>query len=166
MGKRMNRQEAARLLGYKNRKHGAASARTPEYRSWESMKARCYNPNNPDYAHYGARGIGVDPRWKADFSAFLADMGERPLGTSLDRIDNDGPYCRANCRWAADSIQGRNKRTNVLVEWYGARLTLVELSERTGKPYSRLHERIVRRGWSVDRAVSAPPRGHREASQP
>jgi hypothetical protein len=83
--------------------------RTPTYRSWEAMWRRCTVPQSPDYANYGGRGITIDAAWK-DFAAFLRDMGERPLGHSLDRVDNDGDYGPGNCRWATPAQQLRNRR--------------------------------------------------------
>jgi hypothetical protein len=73
------------------------------------MVQRCTNPNNIGFADYQGRGITMDERWMV-FANFLADMGERPDGTSLDRIDNDGPYEPGNCRWATQSEQNRNQR--------------------------------------------------------
>ncbi len=89
-------------------KHG--KCRTPEWRSWQSAIGRCERPSMPSYPDYGGRGIAMCDRWRRDFSAFLADMGARPAGTTLDRIDPNGDYEPGNCRWATLSEQNRNKR--------------------------------------------------------
>lgn len=93
--------------------HGASGGRkqkTPEYHSWLAAKQRCFNPNNIAYRYYGGRGIGMCDRWKDSFAAFLADMGSRPEGMSLDRIDSDGHYEPGNCRWATRTTQSANQR--------------------------------------------------------
>lgn len=80
------------------------------YTSWISMLHRCYNPKNPGYELWGGRGITVCNRWRTSFDAFLADMGERPPGYSLDRINPDGNYEPSNCQWATYRQQTRNRR--------------------------------------------------------
>lgn len=104
-------RERARVLGKARTTHGASMPTSPlhaTYKSWQAMKARCDYAQHKDFPRYGGRGIRYDPRW-SDFAAFFADMGTRPDGTTIDRIDSDGPYDRANCRWATPDIQGANR---------------------------------------------------------
>jgi len=82
---------------------------SPTYVSWQSMRTRCLNPNSADYHHYGGRGICVCPEWDS-FEQFLADMGERPVGMTLDRREVNGNYCADNCRWATAVEQRHNQR--------------------------------------------------------
>lgn len=103
----------------------------PLFTVWKSMRQRCNNPNMPSYFRYGGRGISVCPQW-ADFWQFVSDMGPRPVGTSLDRIDNDGNYEPANCRWASKKEQQRNQRRAVYVTIEGAQYRAIELAERYG----------------------------------
>lgn len=98
-----------KLLGNKNAKtHGLS--RHYLYTTWATMKSRCYNSNSFKFKHYGARGITVCERWLNSFPNFLEDMGDRPDGMTLSRIDNDGPYCKENCEWQTPSQQNYNRR--------------------------------------------------------
>ena len=134
--------------------HGMSG--TPTHMAWVGMRQRCLNPSGNRYHRYGGRGIKVCERWLESFENFLADMGESPIGMSLDRIDNDGDYEPNNCRWADDSEQNRNRSIAKIVTAQGITMTLPEWSDKTGIPQHVLRNRLYRDGWDTDRAVSTP----------
>lgn len=135
-------------------KHGGHGSRT--YGSWAKMIARCHNPQTPEYKWYGARGIVVCDRWRHSFSAFRADVGERPSRAhSIDRIDNDRGYEPGNCRWATRAEQSRNTSRNRFYEWRGERLTLTDWSAKLGISPTTLFGRL-REGWTLERAFTEP----------
>ena len=110
-----------------NYKHGLRQH--PLYGTWKSMKARCYCKSASNYPRYGGRGITVCERWRDDFAAFLADMGEKPSANhSLERIDNEGPYSPQNCRWATAKEQTKNRRKYVMPNKQGEKHPLAKLS--------------------------------------
>lgn len=98
-------------IARKQHGHYAGNKPSPTYNSWLSMKARCRNPQTNGYKYYGGRGITYCPEWET-FSAFLADMGERPAHHTLDREDPDGNYSPSNCRWATIETQRGNRSKN------------------------------------------------------
>lgn len=100
------RRERASSSDHGHKRRGLSS---PTYVSWSRMMQRCNDPNSNRWSLYGGRGITVCPQWRT-FQGFLADMGERPPGKTLDRINVDGNYEPDNCRWATASEQARNRR--------------------------------------------------------
>lgn len=131
------------------RTHGQTGTRT--YKSWQSMRERCERPAHIGWRLYGGRGIRVCERW-ISFENFRADMGERPDGCTLDRIDVNGDYSPENCRWATRTEQGRNMRTNRIVIYHGEAMPICAAIERGTVAVGTVHARI-RRGWSVDDAI-------------
>lgn len=136
-------EEARERMSRDRTKHGHARRRpegragTATYYVWAAMVQRCTNRKSADWKDYGGRGISVCERWRK-FEYFLADMGEKPRGMSIDRVDNDGPYSPENCRWATLRQQAANNRkvtlTDADVEWVRANpdKTLRELAEALG----------------------------------
>ena len=138
-------------------KHGMTD--TAEYRCWCHILSRCSNPNVPSYHDYGERGISVCDRWKESFSNFYEDMGKRPDGTTLDRIDVNGNYCKENCRWATLEQQANNKRSNVFVKFNGKNLTLSQVARKLGIDPKVLFHRWER-GDRGDRLLRPQERFH------
>ena len=103
----LHREVSSNIYKSLNLSHGMTNSR--EHNSWRQMKSRCGDSNHHAWKHYGGRGIQVCKRWES-FENFFVDMGERPVGTSLDRIDTNGNYEPGNCRWADAKTQGANRR--------------------------------------------------------
>jgi hypothetical protein len=129
--------------------HGKCTSRT--YNSWTAMKSRCKDISKP---YYHGRNITYCERWN-DFKNFLADMGERPDGMTLDRIDSNGNYEPSNCKWSTNKEQSTNRRNNVFLEFGGKRQTVMDWSRETGFSFAVIHQRI-KLGWTVERALTQP----------
>ena len=138
--------------------HGRSDC--PTYRSWKGMMARCYNEGHMHFPSYGGRGIAVCDRWH-DFDCFVADMGDRPEGCSLDRINNDMGYSPENCQWSTAKEQANNRRNNTLLEVNGVEKTVSQWAEDLGTSASTIAGRI-NMGWSVEDAVTVPVNRNKE----
>lgn len=136
-------------------KHGHAikGKESPTYRTWGQMLSRCKNKNHKDYKWYGGRGIKVCSRW-AVFENFLEDMGERLIGTTIDRINNNKNYYKGNCRWATQKIQHRNKRNNRLITFDGITKCLYGWAEHYDMSPQTLHSRLNNYGWTIKDALT------------
>ncbi len=143
----------------RNYRHGhkPASGASPEYIVWTLMIARCTNPQSTSFPRYGGRGIRVCGQWLVSFETFIADMGPRPAGLSIERINNDGNYEPANCRWATRTEQANNRRSSRYLELNGERMTMADWSRRTGLGQTLIHSRL-KKGWTVERALTEPRR--------
>jgi hypothetical protein len=126
---------------------------SPEYLTWRNMLRRCNNPADDSYKYYGGRGIKVCQRWASSYEAFLQDMGERPDGKSLDRIDVNGDYSPNNCRWADSNTQHNNRRDNRLINHQGVCMTLTEWARSLGIRADTLARRIDVHGFTIERAL-------------
>jgi hypothetical protein len=130
--------------------HGAAGTAT--YRSWKSMISRCTKPNDPGFDRYGGAGVKVAPEW-VEFAGFIADMGPRPAGTTIDRIDPFGDYTKSNCRWATAVQQARNHRKPApLIDTPLGPMRVCEAAERSGLPVNLIRARI-RLKWAPSRLL-------------
>lgn len=141
----------------------AARPISPTYQSWSSMKTRCFNPNRTrTTTRYLERGITVCERWANSFEAFLEDMGERPTGTSLDRIDNNGNYEPGNCRWATTFEQASNTSASIPITIDGVTDSISGWARRLGISQTTIHARSRRSGVSIEGVIA----GFLSKSQP
>lgn len=130
--------------------HGKTGSRV--YNVWARMIQRCTDTKDAAYIHYGGRGIAVCSRWKS-FENFLADMGDPPPKYTIDRIDVNGNYELANCRWATRKTQNRNTRRNHLLTLNGETLCLAEWSERLRIPIPTIKQRLGK-NWPTEKVLS------------
>ena len=126
--------------------------RHPLYMIWNGIWQRCTNPNSEYYQDYGGRGITVSDEWKS-IEVFAADMGERPPGFTIERINNNLGYCKSNCKWATRQEQARNRRSSRLVTHNGRTQTMIAWAEELGIPYMTLYLRLYRRKIPVAEAL-------------
>jgi hypothetical protein len=138
----------------KNIVHG--ERHSPEYAIRIGMLRRCYNPNSQDWENYGGRGIAVCERWKESIVNFIADMGRRPPGSSIERIDNSGDYEPSNCRWATRREQCNNKRSSRLITAFARTQTIAEWSRETKTLEGTIWSRL-RAGHSPEVSVTNTP---------
>lgn len=146
--------ESASASGKMAKKHGMSNTTT--YYVWRGMISRCTRPDNKDYKWYGGAGITVCERWKT-FQNFFDDMGARPDGMSIDRIDRTLGYSPENCRWATLKEQARNQSNNRIVLYKGEYKCVKELSEYSDVAYQTIIARL-NRGWSIENALNIPSR--------
>ena len=125
----------------------------PLYNVWADMKDRCRNPNAKSWKDYGGRGISVCERWRTSYDAFVSDMGPRPKGYVLDRIDNDGNYEPGNCRWVDRVTSQRNRRVCVRVTIEGKEYLLADLADKSPLKRDVVLDR-ARRGMPLEQVLS------------
>lgn len=144
--------------GYLNRKkcklnpitHGMS--KTPIYTTWQAMKDRCFNTKADNYINYGGRGITVCDRWVNSFENFIIDMGPRPEGKTLDRINNNKNYSPENCQWSTPKVQASNRRNSKIISYKGLSLTVAEWAGEIGVKVGTLYSRLYR-DWPLEKAL-------------
>lgn len=153
------RREVTKL---KSQTHGHSVGKkvTSTYTSYSMMIDRCSNENGSNFEYYKGRGITVCDRWLESFENFLADMGERPEGLTLERIENEKGYCQENCRWASRKEQANNRRSNRIIEFDGQKLNVSQWAEKIGVKNSLIADRI-RFGWPLEKALTTPVKMNR-----
>jgi hypothetical protein len=130
---------------------GAASG---SYRTWKAMKQRCSDPNSIGWNEYGGRGIRVCERWINSFENFFQDMGERPVGMTLDRERVNEDYGPGNCKWATRKEQSNNRRNTIFLEFKGGKMAISQWADELGVGYSVLYGRYAK-GWPPERILAA-----------
>lgn len=134
--------------------HGKSDSRI--YIIWTNMMQRCYNVKCPAYNRYGGRGITVCSRWH-NFEKFFIDMGDPPIGYSLERKENNKCYSPENCKWATSAEQSRNTRRNHFLTYDGEIMTIADWSKKTGIKYETLWVRLFDLNWPTEKALTVSP---------
>lgn len=143
--------------------HSKKSGKSRTYKSWLSMRRRCsLGEDDRRWKYYAGKGIKVCHEWEESFEAFFEDMGPRPDGCSIDRIDNSKGYCKKNCRWVSQAEQMRNTRQNRMITFNGTTQCLTDWAKDSGIRFHTLRQRL-KDGWSVEMALTTPVRKIRKA---
>lgn len=152
------KKTAAQKAGQANIKHGKTNTRI--WKTWHSMKERCFNQTCEAYKNYGARGITVCDEWLNSFQAFYewAMSNGYEAHLTIDRIDVNGDYCPENCRWADMKAQSNNRRSNHVLEYKGESHTMSEWSQITGIKKSTILKRL-KYGWTIEKALTKNVKG-------
>ena len=137
--------------------HGhTVGGNSPTFNTWAGMIQRCYYAKHVKFADYGGAGIEVDPRWHT-FSNFLADMGEKPDGHSIERLDSRRNYWLGNCIWLPAQLQQKNRKNSRMVTYRFRTMCIRDWEKELGWKQNTLRGRLDR-GWSVDKAMTTPIR--------
>jgi len=132
------------------------NSKHPLYATYHMMRQRCHNPNATDYQNYGGRGIFVCDRWLNSFECFVKDVGKRPKGYTLERVNNSLGYSPSNVIWASPTRQSENKRNTVRLVYAGVTRTVKEWAELTGIDRKLILARIRDLKWDVEQALLTP----------
>lgn len=145
------------IVSVKQTTHGESKTRL--YHEWQQMKRRCNNPNYKFYPYYGGRGIIICDEWQSDFEAFRAWSLSHGYDDSLtlDRIDSNGNYEPANCRWATRKTQQNNTRRTRLFTINGKTKSIAEWCRIYNAPHERVRRRVINEGWEIEKALTTPP---------
>ena len=152
--KQTKQEKAARRKKVHGRRRGVYDTKSRHRQAWRHMISRCHNPAAKDWKWYGAKGIRVCERWH-NYDAFREDMGHRPPGMTLERIDNNGDYEPGNCRWATRAEQMRNRSNTLRVANGDKMLSASDVADISGIPQNVVGSRI-KLGWAYDRIISTP----------
>ena len=137
--------------------HGMTGS--PEPGVWAKIKDRCLNPERPGYHYYGGRGVKMDRGWAASFSKFYSDMGPRPhKKLTIERLDNDGPYCKNNCVWGTLKDQANNRRSCRWITFQGETLNTRQWEERLGLCKGSIYMRVNVMHWPIEKALTPKTR--------